>query len=43
MYNIKKSFHQLLDELLLDLDVDVHHGVQNVPETLEIICDKYPV
>ena len=33
MYNTTKLLH----ELLLVLDVVVHHGVQRVPEVLEII------
>ena len=44
MYNLtKKWFYWLLDELLLFLDVDVHHGVQHVPEVLEIICNQFLV
>ena len=39
----KKLFHLLLDELLLVLDIDVHHGVQHVPEVLENICNQFPV
>ena len=39
----KKTFYKLLDELLLVLDVDVHHGVQYVPEVLEIICNQFTV
>ena len=38
-----KLFHQLPDKLLLDLDVDVNHGVQHVLEVLEIICNHFPV
>ena len=44
MYNItKKIFSSNIDELLLVLDVDVHHGVLHVPEVPEIICDQFPV
>ena len=31
----KELFHQLLDELLLVLDVDVDGGVPHVPEVFE--------
>ena len=44
MYNMtKKLFHLLLDEFLLVLDVDVHHGVQYVLEVLEIIHNQFPI
>ena len=41
MYNMTKKLFQLLDELVLEFDV--HHGVQHVPEVLEIICNQFPV
>ena len=41
MLEIKKKVHELLDLLLLFLVLDVHHGVQHVPEALESVFNQF--
>ena len=42
MYHMaKRKFHELLDVLLLVLFLNVHHGVQHVPEVLESVFNRF--
>ena len=41
MYQMAKRKVELLDILLLVLGLNVHHGVQHVPEVLESVFNRF--